>query len=258
MASGLDSPELLVALAPLGVLLSAAAGSGHCAAMCGPLVLGAAGAGRGGQRHAWLSYQVGRTFSYGGLGALAGGSGRILMAQATGAPRVLEALQVGLAACLALWMAHSAVSVWRGEGLHRSSGTARGLAKMQRWIWSRLGLSPLVLGLGSALLPCGYLHLALASALATQDAWVGAAWLAIFAQGTAPGLFVIPWAAQLARRRLSVVGPRFSAVLLLVAGLTGLGARWWMPHVGHSSPHGATHAHGARHDQNEAPSLPNP
>ncbi|MFW6051691.1 MAG: sulfite exporter TauE/SafE family protein, partial [Myxococcota bacterium] len=45
----------------------------HCAAMCGPLA--AYACARGGGRGAPAWYQLGRTASYGALGALAGGLG---------------------------------------------------------------------------------------------------------------------------------------------------------------------------------------
>jgi sulfite exporter TauE/SafE len=159
-------------------------GSLHCAAMCGPL----AAAGRG------PSYLLGRLLSYTAIGALMGAIGQHALCRLP-VDRV-QWVAVGLVAAFALWRAVAAL---------RRPPPPRPVALGRRRppIWARLlarlpWRNSLALGLATGILPCGMLLPAWTLAMGAGDAPGGAAVMAAFCLGTAPGL-VVP---MLARRWL--------------------------------------------------------
>lgn len=215
---------------PLHILSVAAAGAvaglasiPHCMGMCGPLVAGVCAGPREGAQ-----YQLGRTLSYGTLGALAGG----LMALSLSSLPVRLAsqlLSVTMAVGL-LWMAFRLARSARGpvtpsESDASSQGALVPLRTKPKTRttpsrWVRLVqpflASPLLVGALSALLPCAALLnvgvLAAASGSAAAGALVGVG----FAATTGVGLATSVWASTLLRQS--------RAGSLLVAGVLVLGA----------------------------------
>lgn len=191
--------------------------------MCGPLVAGVCGGPREGAQ-----YQLGRTLSYGTLGALAGG----LVALSLSPLPVRLASQV-LSATMALgllWMAFRLAWSARGQATPSESEASSQSALVplrtkpktpvtpSRWV--RLVqpflASPWLVGALSALLPCAALLnvgvLAAASGSATAGALTGVG----FATTTGVGLATSVWASTLLRQS--------RAGSLLVAGVLVLGA----------------------------------
>jgi len=149
-------------------------GSLHCAAMCGPLALSA------GNRAA--AYLGGRLLSYAAIGAVMGAIGehalcRLPMDRA-------QLVAVGLVAAFALWRAVAVVRPARPRpislGRRRPPLMARLLVRLPR--------GGLALGLATGILPCGMLLPAWTLAMGAGDAAGGAAVMAAFCLGTAPGV----------------------------------------------------------------------
>jgi sulfite exporter TauE/SafE len=150
-------------------------GSLHCLGMCGPLSSLMANDAK--PRQALALYHAGRLTAYSVLGAalaLLGSPLRLALPWPWAPllwslPLLLFALRPVTAPA---WMA----------ALHRQAWT-RTLA----WPASRRAIA---LGLLTPLLPCGLLYAAAASALAAPSPAAAAGWMAAFALGSAPGLFL--------------------------------------------------------------------
>jgi sulfite exporter TauE/SafE len=177
--------------------------------MCGPLALMVHT--RGGSA-ASLRYLGGRLVSYTLLGFVAGSVAHALTALPF-APW-LEAL---LSWTLALTLLANAFRSMRNTSSPRLVTLGRG---PQRSLTGRalaaLAHDPLLLGMATALLPCGALFAAVMAAAALGDAWLGALALATFSLLSGLSLLGVGQLARLAERR-----PR--ARWLVAAGLV-LGA----------------------------------
>lgn len=210
------------------VLVASLLGSPHCAGMCGGFVCFYAAQGGRGQALAHAAYNLGRLASYLVLGILAGALGRTLE-------------QAGAAAGLhgaAAVAAGVAMIAWGGATLLAAAGARLPLPHAPGFLRDRFtaavkavhaqppALRALVVGLVTALLPCGWLWVYVAAAAGTGDAGSGALVMAAFWLGTVPVLAGIGIAAQRAfgplRRRL----PLLTAALLVVLGIATIGGHF--------------------------------
>jgi sulfite exporter TauE/SafE len=197
----------LLAGAALGV-----AGSVHCLAMCGPLVLVAA---RGaGPRHAAF-YHAGRILLYVLLGTIAGLVGSTLALAGLGRVVAVAAgvLLMAGAAAHQQFLNAAAGSRW-------SAAVARPLVALHRWGSGHPIAGPLATGALNGLLPCGLTYAAVTAAVALGSASAAAAFMAGFGAGTTPALLAFVYTASAApaglRMRLKPVLP---AALILVGAL---------------------------------------
>lgn len=187
----------------VGALVAGAVGSPHCIGMCG----GFASACRDGQ----TPYHLGRLLTYATLGGLAGGLG----AAVPWSPAVSVVSVV-----LVVWFALS-MGGWVAAPKVRVPGITEGAS----WGMRRGGaVGRLVLGMATALLPCGLVYGAVGLALASGAAATGAVVMVAFGLGTVPLLAAFAaglqrWTAQHAWRRQAL------AVLVLLAGLGSVGVR---------------------------------
>lgn len=188
-------------------LLFGLANSAHCAGMCGPFALAAAGGAR--RRAAFLS---GKAFAYVFLGALAGALGGSLSGAWQSAAHLLAWITGGallLAGLLALQRALA-----DRPPLHFGVRLAARLPAVG---------GPFGLGVLTGFLPCGVLALAVLRALAQPGAASGALFMLAFAAGTAPSLLLVMISG---RGLLARLGPRRAALagagLLLLAGTLAL------------------------------------
>jgi len=159
--------------AAMAAFVAALAGSGHCAAMCGPLLF----ALRFERAVDIVAYHGARLAIYAVFGAVAGAMGASIFSSQYGTgPGVVVAI-----VALSLLIAVTLRPFLRrfAPGLFNSllAGTARPHA-------SRAAAA----GCATALLPCGWLHLFVASAAAVGNARTGALMLLAFGLGTVPGL----------------------------------------------------------------------
>ena len=185
---------LLAALTSGGGIVAAlfvaglVSGFTHCAGMCGPFVLMRAvdtaeetsAWGRIGRATLWR-YHLGRATTYAAVGAGTAAAADAALNWA-GLRWLLVALLVAVAAALVLRTVRGTTLV-TAPGVV-SHGISRFIARA-----GRLGDFPLGLALG--FLPCGVLYGALAAAASTGNVWTGAAAMAAFALGTAPGLIAV-------------------------------------------------------------------
>ncbi len=196
--------------------LAVGAGAGllsalHCSAMCGPLA--AAQGRRAAPAAALIQYQLGRTFGYGLIGGLAGGTGRAL--SAAGGPLVGLLFSWSLAGGLLLLAAR----LWRAERTPAAASAPLRFGRRRRpWVArlvATLRPGPLGMGALTALLPCGALWAALGLAAASGAALAGALVMIGFAGTTSIGLVASGWFGGWLRRR-STAGRRVLAVVLIV------------------------------------------
>ncbi|MCM2279716.1 MAG: sulfite exporter TauE/SafE family protein [Oligoflexia bacterium] len=207
-------------LIPLAVLGASLAGSLHCVGMCGPLVTAAARGWR-----AVALYQLGRLFSYAGLGALAGYAGERIFSTASSetVPRLLQWLA---ALAIAGAFFHLGFRSWRGRGAHLW-GMPRYLARLfPQFLHGRAGFGASAAGALSALLPCGWLHGFVLAAVTAREAGAGSALLALFWAGTLPALTAAPAVVLKVLAPATRRAPRVTALLLVAAGLATLGMKF--------------------------------
>jgi uncharacterized protein len=237
------SPSLLVPIAAASLV-----GSLHCAGMCGGFVAAYAGADRtGGSRRALshAAYHAGRLTAYATLGAAAGSLGAALdlAGHAAGVGRI-AAVAAGL--LMVLW---ALASLFERFGLGRRKFTPppRLVALLANFArkppLARAGL----LGLSSALLPCGWLWAFAVAAAGTGDALGGALVMSAFWSGTLPILLGLGAVVQTLGPGLRRHAPLLSAMALLVIGLYAVVGRWNVPALSVDAARGAAADAGSCH-----------
>ncbi len=223
------------ALVVLG--LGVAASLSTCMALVGGLVMslsasvGASSSQRATVASRQAAFNVGRVVGFGALGAIAGAIGQafalqgvalavamIVVAVATGilgirltevSPRI-GAWQFTLPTAWAAWAKRSPATKGTHQRLSRGAHAPN--------------LRAAGLGAATFFLPCGFTQVAQLLALASGSPLVGGVTMALFALGTAPGLFAVGMAAASARaakarRPMRMIG----VVVIAFAFVTGLG-----------------------------------
>lgn len=214
-----------------GVLLGLA-GSLHCVAMCGPLMLAARGRpGPGRGWSAWAVYQSGRLAVYLTLALAAGTAGGILATAGFG-----RALSVAAGVGMLLAAAPRVRSV--GRRALPTPAWSRMAASLGSRIWQagreRPMRTQLFAGVLNGLLPCGLVYTAVVAALAIGTLEGALLLMTAFGFGTLPALALVRMAASRAPIARRVAGPRVAQALLVVTGLL-LIARGAVP-VGTGAP----------------------
>jgi len=224
--------ELIAAM--LAVLVASLLGSGHCAGMCGPIMLFAISgmeattASRGGLH---IAYHAGRGVSYVVLGAIAGAVGTAFdfggsfIGFQRGAAVVFGVLM--MLAGISLLAAHLGVRMQR---LTLPAGHQKLVERLHR---VALSMPPLrrawAVGQLTPLLPCGWLYLYVLAAAGTGNLIWGGAILLAFWVGTVPilaGLGLgIQWMAAPLRKHLPLV----SGLAVLIIGSMAVLGRVSMP-----------------------------
>lgn len=220
----------------LAGLALGAIGSGHCAAMCGPLVaLASRSRTEGGRSACGLAahvarYHFGRALTYLLLGVLIGNAGGALTGIGFGR---------GLAIVSGMLLVGHALASTRGFAGRLalpSTGAwvTRRVAAAGRWMRARRLQGPMLLGALNGLLPCGLVYAALTAGAGFGDATLTLLFMAGFALGTTPVLAVTATAGGAIGavvpqrwRRLAPVAVALVGVLLIVRGMTE-------PHTAHT------------------------
>jgi sulfite exporter TauE/SafE len=218
----------------LSVLGASLLGSPHCAAMCGGFVCffsGQTGARPTAITHA--VYHAGRLVAYALLGLAAGmaGAGFDLAGRLAGFQRP-AAVAAGILLIL-----------WGGAGLAAAGGVGRmataapaGFRRLLTRVIAALADKPpvvraLAIGLLTALLPCGWLYVFVATAAGTGSAPAGALVMAAFWAGTVPVLAGLGALAQRAAGPLRARIPVLTAAALVVLGLLTVAGKFQAPHA---------------------------
>jgi sulfite exporter TauE/SafE len=228
--------------AALGIFLASLAGSPHCAAMCGPFLAFAATSGEQpgsarGRVPSLIAYNGGRLGAYLVVGVAAGTLGAgverlgALAGIARGAAIVAGALMVawGLSTMFAL-------RGWRPGTPHGPRWLQRALTSVVRRVGdmprvSRAGL----IGLATALLPCGWLYAFAAAAGGTASPWRGALVMALFWTGTLPVMVTLGAGLQRVAGPFRSRLPLVTASVVVVIGLLSITGRLRPPSVALSS-----------------------
>lgn len=201
-------------------LLLGLAGSVHCVAMCGPLVVAVRNAR---DTRGVALYHGARVAMYGALGLIAGlaghavsaaGLGRALSVAGGAVLLVLAVRRMGLA---------KGVTVRGGAG-PGAIGRAMHVARARTAGHPRAGA--LAAGALNALLPCGLVYGALAAAAATATTTGASAFMLAFGLGTSPALAALPLIArtmpQAVRARLRFAAPAALAVVGVMLIMRGM------------------------------------
>lgn len=208
------------------------AGSVHCAAMCGPLILLVAksGGGRCSPARSAFAYHAGRIAIYGVIGIIFGALGHSLAM--AGWQRGLS-IFAGVAILAGLFLSSTAALKTPVVKLVTRLKSTFGHLLQRRSLASQFGLGAI-----NGLLPCGLVYVAAAGAAATGHPLAGAGYMAVFGVGTLPMLLGIvlaggrlPFAARL--HKLLPVSVAVVAVLLILRGLA-LGIPYLSPATMHA------------------------
>jgi hypothetical protein len=208
------------ALAATALLLGVA-GAPHCAAMCGAACAGVVRAAAPGGR-AMLALQAGRMASYAAAGAVLGGGVAMLGEWSTQA-----------AALRPLWVAVQAAALALGAWLLFAGRQPAWLARIGSAAAAGGAVRPLrrmspTLAAGATgglwvMLPCGLLQSAMLVAALGSGALEGAALMALFAAGSAIGL----WAGPALWARVTAAAPHLRQIFVRTAGLLLVAAAGW-------------------------------
>ncbi len=223
----------------LSVLGASLLGSPHCAAMCGGFVCffsGQQDAKPSRLTHA--TYHLGRLISYALLGVAAGvaGAGFDLAGRMAGFQRPAA---VAAGTLLIFWgLAGLAAAAGIGRG---ATAAPAGFRRFFSGAIARLANKPPILralsiGLLTALLPCGWLYVFVATAASTGSATNGALVMAVFWAGTVPVLAGVGALAQRAAGPLRAKLPVVTAAVLLVLGVLTVAGKFQAPHAAAHPP----------------------
>lgn len=200
-------------------LLLGVAGSVHCVAMCGPLVLAV--------RHARDArgvalYHGARVAVYAALGLLAGVAGHAVSALGLG--RALSV--VGGVALVAIALRRMGVARGVGQGGRAARAIGRAMRLARERTAGRPRLAAMAAGALNALLPCGLVYAALAAAAATATVGGASGLMLAFGLGTIPALAALPLIARAFpstwRSRLRLAAPAGLAIVGVMLIMRGM------------------------------------
>jgi len=225
-----------------GVLLGIA-GSVHCAAMCGPLLLAINPISLSSRRQVcrrMFAYHAGRLAMYALLGAIAGYAGEGLIAAGLG-----RAIAVLAGALLIVAATGRTVKTRVNLVARLSSRVVLGLssraALLARW---HQWLGYALLGLANGLFPCGLLYAAVVTAAAGGTIIHSVLFMIGFGAGTLPALLALTVSATTipagVRRRFRVAFPAVMAlagILLIARGVLPIARDPGRPHSSILSHH---------------------
>lgn len=206
-------------LIALGIVSSSFFGSWHCAGMCGPVATLMS------TRQGLWSYHLGRLVSYALLGALAGGLGQFFLNSQFVALRWISAT---LLALVLLGSGASLLLPARWRNLLQNHFMVRRIWQVIRRMQAfHVGRSTFVVGLLTALLPCGWLYTYVTAAIATQSPFAGAATLVLFWAGGLPALSAVPMMVRKGIQSAGLRQQRIAGAVLIFAGLYSLISFMW-------------------------------
>ena len=222
-------------------LMTGLIGSLHCIGMCGPIAIALPlGKKSWGYRTVGsLSYNIGRTLTYGILGSLFGLLGKGIQ---------LAGLQQWASIAIGIIMILTVIFpvIFKSQiSLDKIfTGYAARLIIQFRKLFSQSSISSLfVIGLLNGLLPCGLVYVAIAGAINTNEVTQGIIYMLLFGIGTIPIMFVIPLAGNLIgiglRKKLRGVVAVFIVslgILFILRGLS-LGIPYVSPKTKMLQPH---------------------
>jgi uncharacterized protein len=205
-------------------LMTGLVGSLHCIGMCGPIAIALPlGDKNWGLRAAGsLTYNIGRTLTYGILGGIFG-----LLGQGIEMAGLQQWASILIGVAMILSVIFPALFRNKAKLDQLLSGYASKLITKFRRLFKQSSFPSLfVIGLLNGLLPCGLVYVAIAGAINTNDVVSGINYMVIFGIGTIPVMFVIPLIGNLIgsglRKKLRGVVSVFIVLLGILFILRGL------------------------------------
>lgn len=208
-------------------------GSFHCVGMCGPIAL-ALPIGK------WqasdkvmgiLLYNLGRVLTYGLMGLLFGAIG-----QSFSMIGLQQLVSVTLGACIMVLVLMPGNAAAKLDAITQRipymPAVKRNISVLfQQKTFTSLGL----IGMLNGLLPCGFVYMALAGAIATATSISGGIFMMLFGIGTIPAMFLVAFSSQLfsvnVRSKIRKAVPVFMffiGAILIVRGMN-LGIPYMSP-----------------------------
>jgi sulfite exporter TauE/SafE len=223
-------------------LLMGLASSPHCALMCSApcaAITRSCGAG-GNTSRALLAWHGGRALAYTLAGAIAASAVALIATWAAGSAVVRPLWTMLQAAVLVLGLA----LLWTGRMPRWVDGAAQSLGRAVPIVGPRATAATrtsgtrraALIGLGWFAMPCAVLYGALAVAALGAGPLEGAAVMAAFAIGSAPGLIGLPFIWQRLARVPQTTALRLAGVMLVLGsvwalwhGMEGASGAWCLP-----------------------------
>ena len=206
------------------IFLASLTGSLHCLGMCGPflaIAVGVRSPGDQARKHLIIAYHCGRLLSYMLLGAIAGvvGSAIDLGVQLIGIQHVSSLLAgviiviFGIASLLRIYGIATPLFVVPNRFQRLSLKAHHATFKLPQ------NLRPLVVGVLTTLLPCGWLYVFVITAAGTGDPLLGILTMGVFWVGTLPALTTIGIGMQ---KLTGTMAPRLAFITCIAIIAVGL------------------------------------
>lgn len=164
----------------------------HCVGMCGPIALALPGIRKPGGQFLLrrLSYNLGRIVTYTLLGAVVG-----VFGQTISFAGLQQFLSIALGVMLLILVI--ATANWEAR-LHLIPGRwlYRLKSQMATFLHNDSPASQFNIGIFNGFLPCGFVYLGLAGALATGDFFKGMLYMTVFGLGTLPAMLSLSLAKE--------------------------------------------------------------
>lgn len=209
------------------MLMGGLLGSGHCVGMCGGFVV-TIGASQSGARRAFVRqamYALGRMFTYGFLGALAGLVGAQVQgwsASLVDAQRVLS-MAAGVM-MIAIGLSNLGLVPWRmGVRVDKGKCGVFGGSILGHFVHSQGYGASLLAGMFTGFLPCGLVYTFLLLAVRSADPMWGWLGMVAFGLGTAPALAALGCGSAMLSRMARIRIARAAAVFVVVLGAVTIG-----------------------------------
>ena len=161
-----------------------------------------------------LYYNAGRVISYSVVGGIAGGLGHVV--SLTGIMKGIIPIVGGVFMVIMAINLFGIFPILRILNIRMPLFIAKKITKGNNY-------NPFYIGILSGLMPCGPLQIIQLYALGTRSVIYGAASSFVFALGTVPLLFAFGLFNSLINKKLSVKILKFSAVIVLVLGISMIG-----------------------------------
>ncbi len=189
-------------------------GSLHCAGMCGPIALSLPlhGKGIGAKVLSGIMYNLGRTVTYGIMGAIFGLVGQGLS---------LVGFQQWVSVAMGALMILSVLLPSLFKSVQPQKIPIVGMVRkgIQRLFVKRSFGGLFLIGQLNGLLPCGLVYLAIAGAIGTGDVTTGTLFMILFGLGTIPMMLGISLVGNMASVAIREKVNKVIPVLVVVVGL---------------------------------------
>lgn len=204
------------------LLMAGLVGSSHCVGMCGGFVLSIGASAAGFRDNLWRQgvYTLGRLFTYGTLGAVAGFVGWRITRAVPSSVHISSVLAI-LAGLVLVYQGLASAGVLPKRVVSGRAGGCVASSFFGGYLRGPGRTSAFLAGMFTGLLPCGLLYGMLTLAASTRELVAGATTMAVFGLGTAPIMLLTGCGGSLlglvARRRLFLVA---AWCLVLTGGIS--------------------------------------